>query len=83
MATFTGAVYRRYNVEYEGILQYVTNQLKDGKSIDLMVLREVITATAGFEPTNSLTNDQLYALCSGETLRQEVCLIELDYFIYF
>lgn len=74
LATFAGAVYRRYSVEYEGILQYVTNQLKDGKSLDLMILREVITSTAGFEPTYSLTDDQLGALCSGETLRQEVCL---------
>lgn len=74
LATFTGAVYRRYTVEYEGILQYVTNQLKDGKSVDLMVLREVMTSTAGFEPINSLTADQLNALCSGETLRQEVGL---------
>lgn len=73
LATFAGAVYRRYTVEYEGILQYVTNQLKNGKSVDLMVLREVITATAGFEPTNSLTADQLDALCNGELLRQEVC----------
>lgn len=72
LATFAGAVYRRYNVEYEGILQYVTNQLKDRKSLDLMILREVITSTAGFEPTNSLTEDQLNALCSGIALRQEV-----------
>jgi hypothetical protein len=72
LSTFAGAVYRRYNVEYEGILQYVVNQMKDGKSVDLMVLRKVVTSTAGFEPTNSLTDDQLIALCSGEVLRQEV-----------
>ncbi|KAI6218881.1 THO complex subunit 2 [Aphelenchoides besseyi] len=72
LAAFSGAVYRRYNVEYEGLLQYIANQLKDGKSFDLMVLREVLTATTGFEPLQSLTKDQLDALCSGENIRQEV-----------
>lgn len=60
------------NVEYEGLLQYVANQLKNGKSLDLMVLREVVTATAGFEPTASLTDEQLDALSSGECVRAEV-----------
>lgn len=78
LATFAGAVYRRYSVEYEGILQYVTNQMKDGKSVDLMILREVVTSTVGFEPISSLTADQLDALCSGDLLRQEVC----EYYYY-
>ncbi|KAI6227391.1 THO complex subunit 2 [Aphelenchoides fujianensis] len=72
LASFSGAVYRRYNVEYEGLLQYIANQLKDKKSFDLMVLREVLTATTGFEPLQSLTGDQLDALCSGDQIRQEV-----------
>ena len=31
LASFVGALYRRYNIELDGMLYYVINQLKDGK----------------------------------------------------
>nr|KAI8743009.1 THO complex subunit 2-like [Biomphalaria glabrata] len=40
LANFAGAICHKYQVELTGILQYVANQLKAGKSIDLLLLRE-------------------------------------------
>ncbi|VDM84604.1 unnamed protein product, partial [Strongylus vulgaris] len=44
-----GAVYKKYNVELSGMLNYVMNQLKNDKSFDLLVLREVIQNMACIE----------------------------------
>lgn len=33
LATFSAATYRRYPIDFSGILQYVTNQLKDNKKL--------------------------------------------------
>jgi THO complex subunit 2 len=31
LSSFVGALYRRYNIDLDGMLYYVINQLKDGK----------------------------------------------------
>ena len=72
LASFCGTVFRKYNIELTGLLQYVTNQLKAGKSYDLLILREIIVKMAGIEVTEEMTPDQLDALAGGELLRAEV-----------
>ncbi|VDN03794.1 unnamed protein product [Thelazia callipaeda] len=71
LAAFVGNVFLRYNIELTGVLQYVANQLKNNKSFDLLVLREIIQNMSGIESTTGLTTDQLEALAGGDTLRQE------------
>ncbi|VDK68981.1 unnamed protein product [Litomosoides sigmodontis] len=71
LSTFVGNVFLKYNVELTGVLQYVANQLKNNKSFDLLVLREIIQNMSGIESTTGLTTDQLEALAGGDTLRQE------------
>uniref|UniRef100_A0A158P8F9 THO complex subunit 2 n=1 Tax=Angiostrongylus cantonensis TaxID=6313 RepID=A0A158P8F9_ANGCA len=71
LATLVGAVYKKYNVELAGMLNYVINQLKNEKSFDLLVLREVIQNMACIEGVAGATSDQLEALGGGELLRQE------------
>uniref|UniRef100_A0A915B9T2 THO complex subunit 2 n=4 Tax=Parascaris univalens TaxID=6257 RepID=A0A915B9T2_PARUN len=71
LATFVGTVFLKYNMELTGVLQYVANQLKNGKSFDLLILREIIQNMSGIEPTAGLTSDQLEALSGGQTLRLE------------
>lgn len=71
LATLVGAVYKKYNVELTGMLNYVMNQLKNEKSFDLLVLREVIQNMACIEGVAGATADQLEALGGGELLRQE------------
>uniref|UniRef100_A0A0N4X7A8 THO complex subunit 2 n=1 Tax=Haemonchus placei TaxID=6290 RepID=A0A0N4X7A8_HAEPC len=60
LATLVGAVYKKYNVELAGMLNYVMNQTK-----------RVIQNMACIEGVAGATADQLEALGGGELLRQE------------
>ncbi|KAJ8298480.1 hypothetical protein KUTeg_025011 [Tegillarca granosa] len=71
LASFTGSICKKYSVELAGIMQYVANQLKAGKSFDLLLLREVVQKMAGIEISEEITDDQLEAMAGGELLRQE------------
>ena len=53
----------------------MANQLKAGKSFDLLVLKEVVQKMSGIEISEEVTFSQLEALCGGELLRSEVCLL--------
>ncbi|KAK6168365.1 hypothetical protein SNE40_020916 [Patella caerulea] len=71
LANFAGMICRKYTVDLSGMMQYVANQLKAGKSFDLLLLREIVTKMAGIEISEEVTNDQLEAMSGGELLRQE------------
>ncbi|XP_070553830.1 THO complex subunit 2-like isoform X2 [Ptychodera flava] len=71
LASFCGAVFRKYNIELSGLLQYVANQLKADKSFDLLILKEVVQKMSGIESSEEITVDQLDALAGGELLRAE------------
>lgn len=77
LAVFCGTVFRKYSIELTGLLQYVANQLKAGKSFDLLVLKEVVQKMSGIEISEEVTAAQLEALSGGELLRAEVntCVI--------
>lgn len=71
LASFCGAVFRKYPIELVGLLQYVANQLKAGKSFDLLILKEVVQKMAGIEITEEITMEQLDAMTGGEQLKAE------------
>ncbi|XP_017047454.1 THO complex subunit 2 [Drosophila ficusphila] len=71
LASFCGTIYKKYSIELSGLLQYVANQLKSQKSLDLLILREIVHKMAGVESCEEMTNDQLQAMCGGEQLRGE------------
>ncbi|XP_017152639.1 THO complex subunit 2 isoform X1 [Drosophila miranda] len=71
LASFCGTIYKKYSIELSGLLQYVANQLKSQKSLDLLILREIVHKMAGVESCEEMTNEQLQALCGGEQLRGE------------
>ncbi|ELW68126.1 THO complex subunit 2 [Tupaia chinensis] len=71
LATFCGAVFRKYPIDLAGLLQYVANQLKVGKSFDLLILKEVVQKMAGIEITEEITVEQLEAMTGGEQLKAE------------
>nr|CAI5831186.1 unnamed protein product [Callosobruchus analis] len=71
LASFSGAVYKKYSIELTGLLQYVANQLKAQKSLDLLILKEVVQKMAGVEAAEDLTIDQLNAMAGGELLKAE------------
>lgn len=70
-ANFCGAIYKKYTIELSGLLQYVANQLKAHKSLDLLILKEVVQKMTGIESTEEMTGEQLNAMSGGELLRQE------------
>ncbi|XP_077002597.1 THO complex subunit 2 isoform X6 [Tamandua tetradactyla] len=71
LASFCGAVFRKYPIDLAGLLQYVANQLKAGKSFDLLILKEVVQKMAGIEVTEEMTMEQLEAMTGGEQLKAE------------
>ncbi|XP_011499496.1 PREDICTED: THO complex subunit 2 [Ceratosolen solmsi marchali] len=75
LASFCGAIFKKYNIELTGLLQYVANMLKGQKSLDLLILKEIVQKMAGIEAAEELTSDQLDAMAGGDLLR-----IEAGYF---
>ncbi|KAM4695761.1 THO complex subunit 2 [Rhinophrynus dorsalis] len=71
LASFCGAIFRKYPIDLAGLLQYVANQLKAGKSFDLLILKEVVQKMAGIEITEEITMEQLEAMTGGEQLKAE------------
>lgn len=62
---------KKYPIELPGLLQFVANQLKAEKSLDLLILKEIVQKMAGIDATENMTNEQLEALTGGELLRAE------------
>lgn len=71
LANFCGAVVKKYSVELPGLLQFIANQLKAERGLDLLILKEIVNKMAGIEAMEEMTNDQLSALTGGELLRAE------------
>uniref|UniRef100_G1QCE7 THO complex subunit 2 n=1 Tax=Myotis lucifugus TaxID=59463 RepID=G1QCE7_MYOLU len=71
LASFCGAVFCKYPIDLAALLQYVANQLKAGRSIDLLILKEVVHKMAGIEITEEMTMEQLEAMTGGEQLKAE------------
>jgi THO complex subunit 2 len=71
LANFCGSVVKKYTIELPGLLQFVANQLKAEKCLDLLILKEIVQKMAGIEATEEMTNEQLGALSGGELLRAE------------
>ncbi|KAK7790717.1 hypothetical protein R5R35_007956 [Gryllus longicercus] len=71
LASFCGAIFKKYNIELTGLLQYVANQLKAQKSVDLLILKEIVQKMAGIEAAEEMTAEQLDAMAGGELLKGE------------
>jgi THO complex subunit 2 len=71
LANFSSAILKKYQIDLAGLLQYVANQLKAGKSFDLLILKEVVQKMTGIEVSEEATPEQLLAMTGGELLRQE------------
>jgi THO complex subunit 2 len=71
LANFCGAIYKKYTIELSGLLQYICNQLKAHKSLDLLILKEIVQKMVGIEAAEEMTSEQLSAMCGGELLKGE------------
>ncbi|KAI5733201.1 hypothetical protein M8J76_008867 [Diaphorina citri] len=73
LASFCGNIFKKYHVSLDltGTLQYIGNQLKQHKSLDLCLLKEIVQKMSGIEVADDITDDQLEAMSGGELLRNE------------
>lgn len=71
LSSFCGAVYKKYPIELCGVLQFIANQLKAEKSVDLLLLQEILQKMGGTDTTEDLTAEQIEAMTGGEILRRE------------
>ena len=52
-------------------MQYVANQLKNQRSLDLLILKEIVLKMSGIEASEEMTNEQIDAMAGGDLLKQE------------
>lgn len=73
LALFTGVVCRnQHGIEVTALVQYVVNQLKGSESLDLLVLKEIISSMTRISPSVDVSNQQLDALAGSDTLIQYI-----------
>lgn len=51
------------------VIQYVTNQLRRSNTVDLIILKEIITSMAGIVSETNLNENQLQGLAGGDVLK--------------
>ncbi|KAI9793668.1 MAG: THO complex subunit 2 [Peltula sp. TS41687] len=80
LSLFAGRIFKRYSslMNPSPILQYVTYQLRKGSTVDLIILKEMITSMAGIIPDTNFNDSQIWALSGGELLRQLTFVKLLD-----
>ncbi|KAL3652904.1 hypothetical protein CASFOL_002585 [Castilleja foliolosa] len=70
LASFWGHLCKKYpSMELRGLFQYLVNQLKKGKGIELVLLQELIQQMANVQYIENMTEDQLDAMAGSDTLR--------------
>lgn len=68
---FCATVFKKYNVDLSGILLYIMEQLKNNRSVDLLLLKEILQKMTGIDITDVMTDHQIDALGGGELLKAE------------
>ena len=72
-ATFAGLFYAKHPAtELQGLLRFLVRQLERGRSLELLVLNELLARMGGCESVEDLSDHQLQGLAGSETLRREV-----------
>ncbi|KAF9873234.1 THO complex subunit 2 [Colletotrichum karsti] len=75
LSKFAGKVFKRYSIlDPTPILQYVNNQLFQGNSTDLIILKELVTSMGGVVQVFDFTDEQILAMSGGEVLRRQTLL---------
>ncbi|CAM9500809.1 unnamed protein product, partial [Ectocarpus fasciculatus] len=72
LAKFIATFYRKYpSTCLEGLLHFLVGSLSKGESLDLLVLRELLTKMGACETMLDLSHNQLEGLSGGKTLQAE------------
>ena len=59
LSSFCGSVCKKYPLDLGGILQFVANQLKSERSIDILLLKDIVQKMGGTDSMGDLTPDQV------------------------
>jgi THO complex subunit 2 len=79
LAKFSGQVFKRYaNMDPTPVIQYVDNQLLQGNSTDLIILKEFISSMGGIVQTIDFTDAQIMAMSGGPILRRQTLVAGQD-----
>ena len=71
LSVFCGQMCSSYSkVTVSALLQYLANQLKSDESIDLLVLKELVSRMSGIISCEDLSEAQISALSLGENLKK-------------
>lgn len=75
LSKFSGKVFRRYPVlNPTPVLQYVNDQLLQGNSTDLVILKELILTMGGIVDSGDFTDYQVLSMAGGEHLRRHTLI---------
>ncbi|OUS42069.1 transcription factor/nuclear export subunit protein 2-domain-containing protein [Ostreococcus tauri] len=70
LCSFTGILCKKYpRVELRAVVHYILGALKDGESVDLLILRELIESMAGIKVVQDMSEDKMLLGCAGPHLR--------------
>lgn len=79
LSLFAGKVFKRYSVmSATPILQYVAEQLRQGNTTDLIVLREITISMAGIVSDTDFNESQVQSMAGGDVLQTQTKLQILD-----
>lgn len=72
LASFAGTFFRRYpDTDVTGLLQFLINGLASRKSLDMVVLRNLVSSMAGIQVIAEISDDQLEGRSGGLVLRAQ------------
>lgn len=74
LSTFCGSLFKKHNIELDGMLTYITNQLLSNQVYDLVVLHELVSSMSGIAVSESYTAIQIANMQGGKVLRTEAHL---------
>ena len=73
LSRFIASFYREYyDVELKGLLHFLLQQLSLGKSLDLLVLKDLLSQMGGCETVLEVSSKQLEGLAGGQLLKAEL-----------
>ncbi|KEF60472.1 uncharacterized protein A1O9_02033 [Exophiala aquamarina CBS 119918] len=79
LSQFAGKIYKRYGMMRPGpVLQYVVEQLEQGKTADLKMLEQIVASMGGIATDTSYNDAQLQAMGGGPLLQAQTILQVLD-----
>jgi THO complex subunit 2 len=73
LSKFTASFYRRYpTTELKGLLHLLLARLSEGESLDLLILKELLSKMGGAETMLEISHEQVNGMAGGRVLRSEV-----------